>query len=298
MKKLLFVLFLGFIGLTNQSFAQYQSIFGNDTTEWNGNYGIPDAEMSFSVKAYGDTIINDLHYKYVGSNVYASQINPPIGAGQPTGFIREDTTTGRVWHLYNGEEILLMDMSLSVSDTFTYHTLISGGGYIPEYNVKLVVDSVYTYNNRKYIGFKHDFHYFIIDFKLLFIEGIGANNMFCHLADLYYYDWIFLTCVHKDGELVYGDNNSCLVYGLGLIDIEKWNIIKIYPTIVNDILTIETQDNDIKELEVIDVLGRVVKRESIYNNKQMNCSQLNAGVYNCVITTQDNKRVAKKFIKQ
>lgn len=299
MKKLLFVLFLGLIGLSNKSFAQYQSIFGNDTTEWNGNYGVPDAEFSYSVKAFGDTIINNLHYKYLGSNMGVSQIFPPIGAGEPIGYIREDTTTGRVWHIYNGEEILVMDMSLSVGDTFIFHTLISGGGSLTEYNVNLVVDTVYTYNNRRYIGFQHDFHYFVFDFKLLFIEGIGANNMFCHLTNIsQYYDWIYLTCVHKDEELVYGDNNLCLVYGMGLLDIEKDNSIKIYPTIVNDILKIETQDNDIKELEIVDVLGRVVKSELVYNNKKVNCSQLNSGIYNCVIKTKDNKRIAKKFIKQ
>lgn len=151
-KKLLFII-LGLVGLTNQSFAQYQSIFGNDTTEWNGKYGVPDADFSYSVKAFGDTIINNLHYKYLGSNMGVSQIYPPIGAGEPIGYIREDTTTGRVWHIYNGEEILVMDMSLSVGDTFIFHTLISSS--TPEYNIKLVVDTVYSFENRKYIGFDY-----------------------------------------------------------------------------------------------------------------------------------------------
>ena len=128
------------------------------------------------------------------------------------------------------------------------------------------------------------------------------NNSF-DTSIYFYYDYGYVriqSYIKTSMNIIYSDSIAkAQLIGVGLNDISKRELkVKIYPTIVNDILRIETQNNDIKELEVIDVLGRVVKRESIYNNKQVNCSQLKAGIYNCIITTKDNKRVAKKFIKQ
>lgn len=281
-KKLLFII-LGLVGLTNQSFAQYQSIFGNDTTEWNGKYGVPDADFSYSVKAFGDTIINNLHYKYLGSNMGVSQIYPPIGAGEPIGYIREDTTTGRVWHIYNGEEILVMDMSLSVGDTFIFHTLISSS--TPEYNIKLVVDTVYSFENRKYIGFDYDYWSFTGNSKLLFIESVGTLNIFNYLPTILYYSWCNLTCVHKDGELVYGENNSCLVEGMGLLDIEKDNIIKLYPNPTNSIVNFDIWEDGIYHINIYNTLGIVVDKQ-ITKSKTIDLSFCKDGLYFIQIQTK------------
>lgn len=128
------------------------------------------------------------------------------------------------------------------------------------------------------------------------------NNSF-DTSIYFYYDYGYVriqSYIKTSMNIIYSDSIAkAQLIGVGLNDISKRKLnAKIYPTIVRDVLKIETQDNDIKELEIIDVLGRVIKSEFIYNNKQVNCSQLNSGIYNCIFTTKDNKRVAKKFIKQ
>lgn len=290
MKKTIFLLILVLCGISNKSFAQYQSVFGNDTTEWNGKYGYIDVEHSYSVKAYGDTVINNLHYKYVGSNINASQINPPIGTGQATGFIREDTITGRVWHIYNGEEILLMDMSLSVGDTFTFHIILSSDN-VPEFDISLIVDTVYSFENRKYIGFDYDYLSSTGSSKLLFIESVGAVNMFSYLPTIFYYSWCNITCVHRDGALVYGDNNNCLSQGMGLIDIEKDNKIKLYPNPTKGIVCFDIQEDGLFNINIYNSLGIIVDKQ-ITTSKTIDLSSYKAGLYFVQIQSREENYIS------
>ena len=263
MKKTIFILILVLCGISNKSFAQYQSVFGNDTTEWNGKYGYIDVEHSYSVKAYGDTVINNLHYKYVGSNINASQINPPIGTGQATGFIREDTITGRVWHSDN----------------------------VPEFDISLIVDTVYSFENRKYIGFDYDYLSSTGSSKLLFIESVGAVNMFSYLPTIFYYSWCNITCVHRDGALVYGDNNNCLSQGMGLIDIEKDNKIKLYPNPTKGIVYFDIQEDGLFNINIYNSLGIIVDKQ-ITTSKTIDLSSYKAGLYFVQIQSREENYIS------
>jgi hypothetical protein len=73
------------------------------------------------------------------------------------GYLREDTTNGRIWFLNQdlNEEILVVDMSLVASDTFE----------IIDYDNKknkVIVDTVFYNNNLKHIRF-HSAHIGICD---------------------------------------------------------------------------------------------------------------------------------------
>lgn len=82
--------------------------FGENSTTWNIAHEVPDAVETDSFYTTFDTIINGYTYKTVFIYSYIS------------GFIREDINTGKAWYLYASDtnEILIMDLSLSIADTF------------------------------------------------------------------------------------------------------------------------------------------------------------------------------------
>jgi hypothetical protein len=78
----------------------------------------------------------------------------------------------------------------------------------------------------------------------------------------------------------------------GVEDISALGIV-VYPNPTKDILTIETR-LDI-EIEVYDIMGKLVISE--YNNKRLDLTNLNSGIYNMTII-HSGVRYNKKVIKQ
>ena len=299
MKKLLFVI-LSLVPLF--AFSQVSKSIVDITKQWNNlrySGGLDTyVECTRIYKLGEDTILNNKTYKKVYSTLYAPY-DTTMSIWTCDKFIREDSNI--VYLAFRdtayGNEFVVYNFNLGVGDEIELPTIIDGY-YFHDQNFTAIVNSVDSVEINgvflKRIIFEDSFY------RISWIEGIGNTQGFLESGFIIDYCSTSLLCVHQNEELIYVDtsSNSCII-ALGINDIEKESLnLKIYPTIVNDILRIETQNNDIKELEVIDVLGRVVKKESIYNNKQVNCNQLKAGVYNCIITTKDNKRVANKFIKQ
>lgn len=297
MKKLLFII-LAIIPLF--SFSQVNKSIVDTTKQWNnllysGGWNT-FAECTRIYKLEGDTILNNKTYNKVYSTFYFTH-DTTMSIWTCDKFIREDSNI--VYLAFSdttyGKEFVIYNFNLGIGDEIELPTIIDGN-YFHDNNFTTIVNSVDSIEINgvflKRIIFDDSF--------FSWIEGIGSTQGFLESGFIIDYYSTSLLCVHQNEELIYMDtnSNSCII-ALGINDIEKESLnAKIYPTIVNDILRIETQDNDIKELEIVDVLGRFVKREFVYNNKQVNCSQLNSGIYNCIINTKDNKRIAKKFIKQ
>lgn len=294
MKKLLFII-LSLVPLF--TFSQVNKSIVDTTKQWNvmqgyaapGGWGSGRSTYFYKISPE-DTIINENTYNKLLIKYDSSQ----NANWYFRDWIREENNIVYIYKNYqeynydsDSCEYVLFDFNLQVGDVFNpireyYYTELN--------STVTSVDSIEVNGTfLKRISFYYE----------TWIEGIGSTKGLLESLVQGYDVYFGLLCVHQGDNLIYqNEYDPCYVYeGINYIR-EEDNRIKIYPTIVTDILKIETQDNDLKELEVIDVLGRVVKAESIYNNKQVNCSQLNTGVYNCVITTQDNKRVEKKFIKQ
>jgi hypothetical protein len=72
--------------------------------------------------------------------------------------------------------------------------------------------------------------------------------------------------------------------------------VKVYPNPVNDILTIETSEEQ-GELKITDVLGSEIKNEKINKNLQIDVSGLSKGVYFITIVS-GNKICTDKFVKE
>lgn len=110
-----------------------------------------------------------------------------------------------------------------------------------------------------------------------------------------------------DGSTYYGviiGTNGCasnpfavtIVITLGVNDLDLTKL-KYYPNPVNDILSIEYQE-DIKKIEVFDLTGKLVKTESFDGmNVQLNLSSLSSGTYMISIHTEKQSQFVKVIKK-
>jgi Secretion system C-terminal sorting domain len=71
--------------------------------------------------------------------------------------------------------------------------------------------------------------------------------------------------------------------------------VKIYPTLVSDILMVETTDIETAMIQIMDVTGRVVLAQPL--NSSVFVGSLPNGVYMAVFTS-DNGVTTTKFVKQ
>lgn len=139
--------------------AQYQSFFGQNSTEWSETISNLGGTFTNQFTISGDTAIGFVNYKKI--------------QGSFNSFIREDTTTGKVWTAYQDlvfTERLAADYSLALGDTFIIRNLMN-----TFLDTAVIVDSVFMLNGRKHIRFNYRYFPFLTEVKLLFIEGVGTT---------------------------------------------------------------------------------------------------------------------------
>lgn len=112
-----------------------------------------------------------------------------------------------------------------------------------------------------------------------------------------------ITVTHK-GTLVGGSQNfSLIASGTGMnLDAEEFvantPALNIFPNPAVYTLNFETNNwNEISNIAIIDVTGKVINAKYDVNQKSIDVSDLQSGVY-FVKFTSDNKSVTKKFIKK
>lgn len=213
MKRFYLGLLLLFCFTPHLSQAQYASVFGQDTTRWTETFCQLDVFSENTYAMFKDTVINGLDYKISCS--YNGGVIGVCGWLYPsiiTGFMREDTTQGKVWYyaigmnsMFNTDttEQLIADFSLQVGDTFTVWNPSN-----TTHEDKLV-DSIWTANGRRHV--RVDFApYFNLE-KLTFIEGVGSN-----FSPFYQFnsDYNLCPCLaewKKDASVAFSQN--CQVMG-------------------------------------------------------------------------------------
>ena len=76
--------------------------------------------------------------------------------------------------------------------------------------------------------------------------------------------------------------------------------LSVYPNPANEIITIQLNSNSfIKQIQLIDMLGRVIKKESYSSSNYsevMNLKEVGSGTYFVEVTTDSNKKEIKKII--
>ena len=270
----------------------YQSYFGKDSTTINSFEEIDDGiEIDKLTIRSGDTVrINDyLYYK----------ITDPYGYNYDE-YYREETRTGRLYYMSDriGKEVLVCDMSLKVGDVFRFYVDEKWWFYDEVHDrVEARVRSVIMEGNRKVIEFDHpSFELCGIHYpnSITFMEGVfpiwcpGYNTLLCH---------------HKDGEQVYHnpyviDVDDCYLEDDSFIDENKNEGIRILPTFFSSGETISIKsDSDIKDIKMIDMLGRDVK-VSINPTDDFSCEmslnqKCNSGIYLIIVETEKCVRYEK-----
>jgi uncharacterized repeat protein (TIGR01451 family) len=76
--------------------------------------------------------------------------------------------------------------------------------------------------------------------------------------------------------------------------------LAVYPNPANEVITIQLNSNSfIKQVQLIDMLGRVIKKETYATNnysENMNLKEVGSGTYFVEITTDSNKKETKKIV--
>jgi len=255
----------------------YESVFGKDTTQWNIVYHIPDYFPTLIFKAYGDTLINE--EKYVP--VYMGDYGYPL---ELYGYLKEDTIAGRLWCRYiNGNEELLMDLSLAKNDSFYFGRNES---------IPYVVDSVYYDSGKKVVSFAP-----IFSNPVRFTEGLGAFNMFYNV-DVDFPEYAQVRCKHKDNILVFiNSNNGTCVDTFTSANNYTEESIGIYPNPACGYLKISNNSTEVGTLELINSLGYHVLSLNIVGNEQIDISNFPNGVYLVKFQLQ-NKHFITKIMKK
>lgn len=273
MKPMTFLLFL-FL-LAPSLFSQtYESIFGENSTQWNMTAGNLWGFTTNEHRIVQDTLIDGMSYKMVGEYSLFDYF----------GFLREDQSTGRVWYRSNqsDEEMLIMDLSLNVNDSFYV-----GGIWNSNHDYHRV-DSIYYKEGRKHIRLDLELIHTPRAEKLIMIEGITTNMGFRY-KDCYYPNNVFsdLLCVFKDGEQVYG-TNECLVSEVE--EVHREPNLKVYPNPFRNQITIDSKENGgWGSYLLVDQYGRVIQTAGIHHPVQKinKLGHLPNGIYFIVIQSKD-----------
>ena len=258
-------------------------------------YFFPDSNAYFSVNwnkywFQGDTVIENLKYK----KVYVQSLDSIADFNKARYYeaVREDTIGGKI---YCGP-YLLYDFSVNVGDTVSYYSLWTGKSREVIKSIdSILIDGQY----RRRINFIH-YEGWSEEETESWIEGIGSTN---GLFSPGYYNLSSgtapkLLCVHVDGKIIYQTHDKCYI-PRSLINIveNKNETFKIYPTIVNNFLYIETDENiEDFNYKIISIQGQIISGGILANI--VNVSNLNKGFYFIVIS--DNKNIkykVHKFVK-
>lgn len=284
MKKKIYPLLL--IGLlcfiTSKAFSQsYKSIFGHTSTSWEVIlHGYCDFIVSRTVTATIDTTVNFKNYKVIS------------GLG---GFLREDTTMGKVWFFDTllQREYLVMDMTLNLGDTSYIYTWDND-------SIPMRVDSVYYVNGLKYIRFNSWISMCGPVEKIKYIEGSGANASYNYNGNLNSVD-SYMLCHFKDGVKVSGTNffgDTCYVFEVGIAenksDLDK---VKIFPNPAHTYIQINQPENIRRTFNIYDLTGRIVLNRHLTNSTEIiDISGLTGGTYIYKLDSENNRTRNGKII--
>jgi len=284
MKKQL-LLFL-FALLANIHFCQinaqpYKSLFGNNSTSWNISFEQGNWYDTDSLVAISDTVIDAMNYKIIEQMSYVFYEPQKY-------YVREDTNSGKYYIRSVSDlqkEILFMDLSLNVGDTF----FITNCPFYTGDSLGILVDSVYYINNLKVIKTNYQLYIGPLEY-IRFYESIGPNNGLNYLYQAYMiHSHFILQCNFKDDTLCFHNPSGrretwpCHTsYAVSVPEQEKMSIVKsVYPNPTNSLLNIELSEMFSGNLLLYNIYGQLVYESTVENilNYEINVNDLEPGYY-------------------
>lgn len=224
--------------------------------------------------------------------------------GYASAYLREDTTCGKIYRYYPNidTEYVWCDMSLNIGDTFCLPVINDQSYWYEEQNTKLLVDSIVYINEKKIIYLKANIWCTSIfeNAKLRFIEGIGPTYGPMGFQPMILPELSFLSCVHKDDELVFIANADagCDINYVNKEDKPFPKHISIHPNPAENVVFIQLSDNqEIGDITFCDISGRVIYHECLnIHTASIDISHWDNGIY-VIMLNYDNKKHVYKFIK-
>ena len=284
MKNLKIYTLLALMAVAGMTKAQdYQSFFASDSTRVNVYAEMIDFCHTFYVTIRStDTVsINGTQYvQGVPHGKYGSLY------GYMRFYFREEVATGRLYRyfpIYDEEEVLLCDMSLTVGDTFEYYD-----GWEMR---QVTVESVSFDNGRKVIHFPDSYygHY------LVFHEGLFPSFYPIGFIDDFGCD-SFLLCEYKNGEQVFEnpEYNTCYIDETSVQE-QDLQHVSLYPNPAKETVLIEGAKA--AEVQVYNVFGQLVK--TVKDSHEINMAGLPQGVYLLRIAdTEGRSHTARVAVKE
>jgi hypothetical protein len=236
-----------------------------------------------------ETVINGVSYKMVGT-VYSGGVSYDLSGIDANGFTREDVSTGKAWFMSTIEmmggidtlEFLIMDLSLSVDDTFLI--------YQP-YNevITSIIDYIYYISGVKHV--QTDYHFWGSEEPLTFIEGIGTNYGLSYMHDSYNMCRCLIS-INKDLDEVYS-NSNCFPPSVGTEDLTEEVSVTVFPNPSSTYVTIESNAKGVQQYAIYSILGEKVM-SGIINSNRIDISGLPSSSYILRIGNQSFKLFVTK----
>jgi hypothetical protein len=276
-KKLLLVICISFTTYTSNA---YQSIFGQDSTTWTILGEILDGADTYEYKTFtGLDTINGLVYHEVYFN------------SSLTGYIREDTVSGKVWYLTGTpqSENLIMDLSLQLNDTFMVYTPSMD-------STPAVVNNVFIQNGLKHIEFNIGVFCINQSVYMTFIESIGPNCGIIYQQQPNANYSFQLLCKYTDSTQVYSNtdfNGNCYVFLTGIKEFTKQqNHIFPLPAKSDEWLNVLNETDAVESVNLYDSFGNFIRK---YDSGQF-IINVPAGVYFIQTINRSHNRSVSKLV--
>ena len=237
-------------------------------------------------KFEGDTLINELPYKYILES-YDSSMQIWHKTNK---YIREDSQ--KKVYLLNNSEVILYDFSVQVGDTVFLEDISF------QYVVVDAIDSVFIDDcyRKRYV-----FDDFYQDY---WIEGIGSSNSpITPFINFCFNDMRFdMACVHQEERLIYQNPNFDTCYILYIDNVNEYtsdnSSLTFFPQPADEYVSFLIKDTDyiFTDIIVYNFMGQKIKHEKLnLSTLKCNVSDLPSGLY-IVSLKGKNKTVSNKLI--
>lgn len=187
------------------------------------------------------------------------------------------------------------------TDIYEYYRKASIYSSIDLGNDSILEKGIFIYSNDGYSPLLMFINQGLVESSTLFlpIKNMDFDTIVYFIPNMQSIK--FQSYAIKNTDTIYSDSIIDLNLPIidGLKDINNDNIqVKVYPTIVDITLNIESSDYPLN-LSIVDIFGREVFYERILSGRKIDCSKFEKGIYLCRIRDINNgKSISKRIIKQ
>ncbi len=274
MKRILFIL------LFCLSFSAFSQMWFYPSSEWYYSRSWPGANGYLKINYTGTVSINNytLQQLQCYNRVYYGLFNS-IGTSTTTYYTYESDSVVYLYHSMNNNFDTLYNYKAKIGDSWL---IPRNTGSCPRYTVHVTDTGHHLIQGQNLKWLKID------NFDTLY-ERIGMMYIFAmdDYNECNNIDYVIggpLRCYSDHQISNYKKySNSCdyinAPIGTGLIELQDPNNIKIYPNPVFETLFIETENNELDELQIANMKGQVLMKHFMSDKNSINVSSLANGIY-------------------